>query len=365
MPSFPDIVPVGQWGVFPSPAPWMIAGPCSAESPQQVLDTARALARQGVGVFRAGLWKPRTHPRSFEGVGTEGLPWLLQVREETGMKVCTEVALAAHVHACLEAGVDMVWIGARTTASPFLVQEIADALRGSDIPVLVKNPLNPDLDLWAGALERLYLAGVRKLGAVHRGFSAIPHAPYRNLPLWEMAVDLKTRFPALPVLVDPSHMAGDRKYIPELAQQALDLGLEGLMVECHCHPEEAFSDAAQQLTPEAFGQLISTLRIRRQDSIDLSYREGVSRLRARIDALDADLVRALAARMAVSREIGQYKKEHNVSILQPSRWEAVLERARREGAELGLSDEFITAAFTAVHEESVRIQNEILSDGKE
>ena len=358
-----DIVPVSEWGFFTLPRPMVIAGPCSAESEEQVMETARALADSGLHVFRAGIWKPRTHPGSFEGVGIPGLKWLKRVKEETGMKVCTEVASEKHVYECLKYGIDMVWMGARTSANPFLMQEIADALRDTDIPVLVKNPVNPDLDLWIGALERLNQAGVRKLGVIHRGFSTTDSAPYRNSPGWQIAIELRSRYPDLPFFADPSHMGGDRKYLLELSQRAMDLGLEGLMVESHCNPAVALSDAKQQLTPPALVDMLLSLQIREKDSGDKNYREGIDQLRAQIDILDENLLYTLGSRMGVSKKIGAYKREHNVAILQMTRWDQLLAGMQEKARTYGLSEKFIADVFNAIHEESVRVQNEVLSDG--
>ena len=350
-----DIIPVGEWGFFTLPRPMVIAGPCSAESEEQVLETARGLAAWGIHMFRAGIWKPRTHPGSFEGVGAPGLKWLKKVKEETGMFVCTEVASEKHVYECLKYGVDLLWIGARTTANPFLMQEIADALQDTDVPVLVKNPVNPDLDLWIGALERLNGAGVRKLGVIHRGFSTINSQPYRNTPGWQIAVELRTRYPDLPIFADPSHMGGDRKYLKELSQRAMDLGFEGLMVESHCNPSVALSDAKQQLVPTDLRTLIESLLIREKDSGDKEYRVGI----------DEDLLKEFGARMNVSRLIGAYKRDHNVAILQAVRWDEVMEGMKEKARAYGLSDKFIGDVFNAIHEESIRIQNEVLSKGPE
>ena len=360
-----DIIPVGEWGFFTLPRPMVIAGPCSAESEEQVLETARGLAAWGIHMFRAGIWKPRTHPGCFEGVGTPGLKWLKKVKAETGMKVCTEVANEKHVYECLKHGVDMLWIGARTSANPFLMQEIADALQDTDIPVLVKNPVNPDLDLWIGALERLNRAGVRKLGVIHRGFSTISSRPYRNAPGWQLAVELRTRFPELPIFADPSHMGGDRKYLQELSQRAMDLGFEGLMIESHCNPAVALSDAKQQLVPSELQTLIESLLIREKDSVDADYREGIGQLRSRIDYIDEDLLKDFGARMDVSRMIGAYKRDHNVAIVQTTRWDAVMEGMKEKARAYGLSDKFIEDVFNAIHEESIRIQNGVLSAGPE
>ena len=355
-----DIVPTSEWGFFTLPRPMCIAGPCSAESEEQVMETARGLAAFGIHVFRAGIWKPRTHPGSFEGVGSKGLPWLRRVKEEFGMKICTEIATEKHVLECIKYGVDMVWVGARTSANPFLMQEIADALAGSDIPVLVKNPVNPDLDLWIGALERLNRAGVRKLGVVHRGFSTASRSHYRNDPGWRIAIELRTRFPELAFFADPSHMGGDRKYLLELSQRAMDLGLDGLMVESHCDPSVALSDAKQQLTPADLKTMLESLVIRDNSSDSRAYKEGIEQLRAQIDVIDENLLWLLRSRMDISRKIGSYKKEHNVAILQTGRWDSLLAEMVRKGGEYGLSETAIRAIMTAIHDESVRVQNEIL-----
>ncbi len=351
-----NLTSVHDWGFFTLPRPMVIAGPCSAESEEQVLETARGLSAFGIHVFRAGVWKPRTHPGSFEGAGTPALKWLQKVKSEFGMKVATEVAGAKHVYECLKYGVDMVWIGARTTANPFLVQEIADALEDTDIPVLVKNPVNPDLDLWIGALERLNRSGVSKLGVIHRGVSTSEKIAYRNDPLWKMATALRTRFPEIPIFADPSHMGGDRRYLKELSQRALDLGFEGLMIESHCNPSCALSDAGQQLTPADLKILLESLLVRDIDTDDDAYRSGIEALRARIDLLDETLLTALASRLEVSKEIGAYKKAHNIAIIQASRWDSILEKMIAEGEKLGLSAEFISTIFNAIHDESVRVQ---------
>ncbi|MBQ3812687.1 MAG: bifunctional 3-deoxy-7-phosphoheptulonate synthase/chorismate mutase type II [Bacteroidales bacterium] len=355
-----DIIPGTEWGFFTLPRPMCIAGPCSAETEEQVMETAKGLNDFGIHVYRAGIWKPRTHPGSFEGVGTQGLRWLRRVKQELGMKVCTEVASEKHVLECIKYGVDIVWVGARTSANPFLMQEIADALEGTDIPVLVKNPVNPDLDLWIGALERLNRAGLRKLGVIHRGFSTSASIPYRNDPGWKIAIELRTRYPQMAFFADPSHMAGDRKYLLELSQRAMDLGLDGLMVESHCNPDCAWSDAKQQLTPQNLQTLLESLVIRENTSENEAYKEGIDALRARIDVIDENLLRLLKDRMGVSQAIGQYKKEHNVAILQTGRWEQVLSEMVERGAALGMSADVITAIMTAIHDESVRVQNRVL-----
>ncbi|MCF0176711.1 MAG: bifunctional 3-deoxy-7-phosphoheptulonate synthase/chorismate mutase type II [Bacteroidales bacterium] len=356
-----EIIPWQQWGFFTEPKPCVIAGPCSAETEEQIMQTAQELKEIGINVFRAGIWKPRTHPGSFEGVGSPGLKWLRRAQKEFGLKVCTEVASEKHVYECLKYGVDMVWIGARTSANPFLMQEIADALRDTDIPVLVKNPVNPDLDLWIGALERLNGAGIRKLGVIHRGFSTSEKILYRNDPSWKMAIELRSRYPELAFFADPSHMAGDRKYLHELSQQALDLGLDGLMVESHCDPSCAWSDAKQQLTPAELITMLKSVTVRDKDAQSADYREHINHLRAQIDIIDENILYMLASRMRISAEIGKAKKENNVAILQTSRWESLLEKVIAKGGKSGLSKGFVTDVYNAIHEESVRTQNEILA----
>ena len=359
-----DIIPGTEWGFFTLPRPMCIAGPCSAETEEQVMETARGLSEFGIHVFRAGIWNPRTHPGSFEGVGVTGLKWLNKVKETYGMKVCTEVATEKHVLECIKYGVDIIWIGARTSTNPFLMQEIADALSGTDIPVLVKNPVNPDLVLWVGALERLNRAGIRKLGVVHRGFSTSASIPYRNDPGWKIAIEMRTRYPQMTFFADPSHMAGDRKYLLELSQRAMDLGLDGLMVESHCDPSCALSDAKQQLTPRDLQTLLESLVTRDSTSDDTAYTERIDTLRARIDVIDESLLKLLKDRMDVSRSIGRYKKEHNVAILQAVRWEQVLTETVARGGELGLSEAVVSAIMTAIHDESVRVQNQILEEAE-
>lgn len=327
------------------------------------MDTASQLKAIGVNVFRAGIWKPRTHPGCYEGAGTKGLEWLRKVKEETGMKVCTEAASARHVQECLKAGIDCLWIGARTTANPFLVQEIAEALSGTDLPVLVKNPVSPDLDLWIGAFERLSRAGISRLGAIHRGFTVPEKIIYRNSPEWQVAIALRSRCPELPLFCDPSHMAGKRDYVESLSQKALDLGMEGLMVECHCNPSCALSDAGQQLTPEEFSGILGRLKVRETDSENLEYKESIASLRSRIDLIDEKLLTLLGERMEVSRLIGEAKMDSNITILQTSRWDAVLEKAIERGVTCGLTPDFVTDMFNLIHEESVRVQDDIISGG--
>ncbi len=358
-----DIIPLGEWALFDERPLKVIAGPCGAETCEQVLRTASSLSQIGVNLFRAGLWKPRTYPGSFEGVGTEGLAWLQEARNKYGVKIATEVASKAHVQECLAAHVDMVWIGARTTANPFLVQEIADALVGSDIPVLVKNPVSPDLDLWIGALERLSRAGVKKLGVIHRGFTTLEEKKYRNDPQWQIAIEFRRKFPDMPFFVDPSHISGHVDYVREISQRAMDLGFDGLMIESHCSPSEALSDSSQQLTPAQLDDMLNRqLEVRNPDSDSPQWKENIHELRAKIDVIDESILAALSSRMQVSRQIGQYKKENNIAILQTSRWDAVLAKVIEKGRGYGLSEKCITDIFNTIHEESVEAQNQILSD---
>lgn len=337
--------------------PLILAGPCSAETEEQVIRTARQLSLAGFSVFRAGLWKPRTKPGGFEGVGAEGVAWLRRVKRETGMYTATEVATREHVAAALAGGIDLLWIGARTASDPFAVQEIADALRGRDIPVLVKNPLSPDLELWIGALERLHNAGIRRLGAIHRGFPAIGTNLYRNHPVWAIPIELRRRLPGLPLFCDPSHIGGRRERIAPLAQQAMDLGFDGLLVEAHCTPDAAWSDRDQQITPEALAGISRGLVIRETSEAT----ESLDELRREIDKLDDELLELLARRMRVACEIGRYKKAHGMPVLQTQRYEELLSRRMMQAAEMGMNRDFIRSVLQAVHGESVRRQIEILN----
>ncbi len=337
--------------------PLVIAGPCSAETEEQVMNTATQLAKRGIKIFRAGIWKPRTKPGGFEGIGEEGLPWMQRVKQETGMLVGTEVATAKHVEAALKAGIDVLWIGARTTANPFAVQELADSLRGVDVPVLIKNPVNPDLELWIGALERINGAGVKRIGAIHRGFSSYDKKIYRNTPMWHIPIELRRRIPNIPIICDPSHIGGKRELIAPLCQQAMDLGMDGLIVESHCNPDSAWSDAKQQVTPDILDYILNLLVIRKETAST----ESLTELRKQIDECDNDLIELLAKRMRVSREIGIYKKEHEIQVVQTDRYSEILEKRGAQGALCGIDSECVKKIFEAIHEESVRQQLDIIN----
>lgn len=337
--------------------PFVIAGPCSAESEEQVMTTAKQLSDKGCHMFRAGVWKPRTKPGGFEGHGEPALKWLEQAKKETGMLIATEVATPEHVELASKYGVDIMWIGARTSANPFAMQAIADSMKGLDVPVLVKNPVNPDLELWIGALERINKAGIKKLGAIHRGFSAYDNKIYRNLPMWQIPIELRRRIPSLPIVCDPSHIGGSRELVAPLSQQAMDMGFDGLIVESHCNPDQAWSDAKQQVTPEVLDYIISILQIRE----NVNTTEGIEQLRKQIDEIDNSIMEMLSKRMRVCREIGQYKREHNLTVLQTERYNEILGKRGAQGSLCGMDAEFVKAVFEAIHEESVRQQVEIIN----
>jgi chorismate mutase len=341
--------------------PLVIAGPCSAETEEQVLGIANSLKDTDVNYYRAGIWKPRTRPGNFEGVGALGLKWLQKVKAETGMKTATEVANRAHVELALEHDIDLLWIGARSTVSPFIVQEIADALKGTDKIVLVKNPVNPDLALWLGAVERLATADIKNLGVIHRGFSTYEKTKYRNIPEWQMAIDLQTKFPDLPIINDPSHITGNREMIFDVSQTALDLNFDGLMIETHHDPDNAWSDAAQQVTPAKLVQIMRDLKIRKEDNTEAEYNTKLNNLRANIDIFDNQLIETLGKRMKTSDAIGELKKEKNVAVLQSTRWNEILGAMILEGESKGLSEEFILRMFKAIHQESIRHQEKIVN----
>lgn len=352
-----DIKPIKFYGVD-SKRPVVIAGPCSAETEEQVMETAKDLAKNGVRIFRAGIWKPRTKPGGFEGVGSVGLTWLQEVKKETGMLVATEVANKQHVEEALNAGVDVLWIGARTSANPFAMQEIADSLVGADVPVLVKNPVNPDLELWIGAMQRIYNAGIRQIGAIHRGFSAYGKHLYRNMPQWHIPIELRRRMPELALICDPSHIGGKRELVAPLSQQAMDMGFDGLIVESHCDPDSAWSDNSQQVTPEVLNFILNMLVVR--DTTQTT--ESLTLLRQQIDQIDNDLLEALSKRMRISREIGQYKKEHSMPVVQTGRYDDILNSRAAAAEELGMNGDFMKTVYQAIHEESVRQQIEVLNN---
>jgi chorismate mutase len=336
--------------------PLIIAGPCSAETEEQVMTTARGLAAHDIKIFRAGIWKPRTKPGGFEGVGVEGLPWLKRVKTEIGMYTAVEVATSKHVREALANDVDILWIGARTSANPFAVQEIADSLEGIDIPVFIKNPVNPDLDLWIGAIERIYNAGIRRIAAIHRGFSTYDKKIYRNLPQWHIPIELHRQLPTLPIICDPSHIGGKRELIAPLCQQAMDLNFDGLIIESHCNPDKAWSDAAQQVTPDVLDLILNNIVIR-----DMTQStENLTALRRQIDELDTSLLELLARRMRISNEIGVYKKEHNMPILQVQRYDEILKNRIAQAIEMDMDGEFMKTVLVAIHEESIRHQQEIM-----
>ena len=349
-----------DWGIENNSKPLIIAGPCSAETEEQVMESAIKLKQLGLNIFRAGIWKPRTRPNSFEGVGSIGLDWLKTVKKETGMLVSTEVANVKHVYEALRAGIDILWIGARTTANPFAMQEIADTLKGVNIPVLVKNPVNPDVELWIGAIERLYDAGLTKIGAIHRGFSSYEKSIYRNIPQWQIPIELKTRIPDIPIICDPSHIGGSRDLIHSLSQKALDLNFDGLMIESHPNPDKAWSDAQQQITPQVLGNLINKLILREVKPKGISL-EAIEDLRFKIDQCDNDLIQVLKNRMNLVESIGLYKKENNMTILQAKRWDGILKGCIEKGKQSDLKPEFISKLFKTIHQESINKQTVIMN----
>ena len=340
--------------------PVVIAGPCSAETEEQVLKIAHSLKNTDVSFFRAGIWKPRTRPGMFEGVGALGLQWLQRVKDETGLKTATEVANKDHVKLALEHNIDMLWIGARSTVSPFIIQEIADELKGTDKIILVKNPVNPDLPLWIGALERLQRAGIEKLGVIHRGFSTYEKTKYRNIPEWQLVIELQNKYPNLPIICDPSHITGKRDLIFDVSQTALDLNFDGLMIETHCNPDAAWSDAAQQVTPERLVEIMNDLRIRKTSTSEEDYVSQLGNLRSRIDIIDEQLLDLLKKRMDIADEIGTLKKANNVAILQNTRWHEILGKMILEGEQRNLSEEFVIQVFKAIHQESINRQARIV-----
>lgn len=358
-----NIVGLSEWGI-PYEGIFIIAGPCSAESPEQLMQTAAGLAHQPVNLMRAGIWKPRTRPGSFEGVGRKGLPWLKDAGSSVGLPVTVEVAKPKHVDECLRYGIDVLWVGARTTTNPFAVQELADALRGIDIPVLVKNPLSPDLSLWIGALERINQAGITKLAAIHRGFCSFNEKLYRNKPEWWIPIELRRKIPDLPILCDPSHICGKVELLPGIIRRAMDLLFNGLMIECHINPAEALSDAEQQVTPVELGALLSQLRVKKASTDDPQYLMKITQLRNTIDEVDEQIMQLLMQRMQISANIGRLKKHNNIAILQPERWQKMLHNRVESGLQKGLPARFIQRLYQSIHEKSIRRQ-ELAEPGDE
>ena len=342
--------------------PIIISGPCSAETEAQVLETAQRLANTGkIDVLRAGIWKPRTRPGMFEGIGTKGLPWMQKAKQLTGLPVTVEVATAKQVEDALHFDVDILWIGAITTVNPFSVQEVADALKGVDIPVLIKNPINPDLELWGGAVERIARAGVKQIGLIHRGFSNYGNTEYRNAPMWHLAIEMKRRNPGMPMICDPSHISGRRDILLDVSQKSIDLDFDGLMIESHIDPDNAWSDAKQQITPEVVAEMLSSIKWRREDVNSEEYHAALEKLRQQINHLDDEIMQLLGQRMGIADKIGNYKRENNITILQTNRWNEILERGFKNGERIGLSKEFITRYLDAVHMESINHQNKIMN----
>ncbi|MFC2111448.1 chorismate mutase [Bacteroidota bacterium] len=355
------IEPLSNW-LKTTAHPLVVSGPCSAETEEQVMGTAIELSKiPNVRIFRAGIWKPRTRPENFQGVGIKGLKWLKKVKEQTGLLTAVEVANAAHVKSCLENSVDILWIGARTVVNPFSVQEISEVLNGVDIPVMVKNPLNPDKHLWFGALERLNNAGITKLVAVHRGFDVYEKSPYRNMPMWEIPIELKRVYPDVPVICDPSHIAGKRELLFDISQRAMDLSMDGLMIESHINPDEALTDASQQITPTILNELISNLIIR-QSVGNIEFESNLDELRLHVDKLDEELLKILAKRMKIIEQMGEYKKNHNITILQLDRWREIIKIRLSQANELDLDSRFILKLLQLVHKESIQKQNGIMNE---
>ncbi|MTI22108.1 3-deoxy-7-phosphoheptulonate synthase [Fulvivirga sp. RKSG066] len=361
MSKLTDISPLNTW--LPNlDRPVIISGPCSAETEEQVIETCKQLAATNkVDILRAGIWKPRTRPNNFEGVGAEGLKWLRKAKAVTGLPITVEVANAQHVLEALKHGVDILWIGARTTVNPFSVQEIADALKGVDIPVLIKNPINADLQLWIGAIERIHQAGISQVGAIHRGFAKYGEKKYRNTPQWQLPIELRRQIPGIPIICDPSHIAGNRELLYEVAQEALDLNYDGLMIESHINPDKAWSDAKQQVTPQKLAEMIDKFVLREDVSVKDAIPGELESLRSQIDKFDDEILSLFAQRMTVAEDIGLYKKANNLTILQTKRWEEILNQVCSKGEKLGLSREFIEKYFKAVHQESINHQNKIMN----
>lgn len=356
-----DIMPLSEWCNIGT-GPLIIAGPCSAETEEQVMETARAIAKiPQVRVFRSGIWKPRTRPGEFEGVGAKGLKWLQQVREETGLKVTVEVAHPKHVEEALKHDIDILWLGARTVANPFSVQEVAEAMKGNDIPVMVKNPVSPDLKLWLGAVERIHSTGIRRIIAIHRGFHYFKKSPFRNAPMWEIPIELKRLAPSLPIITDPSHICGSRELIRTISQKALDFEMDGLMIETHIHPEKALTDAAQQLTPADLEKLLHSFVIR-DKSVNVEFYDKLEELRTEIDKLDGELLQILTNRLKIIDEIGEFKKENGITILQMKRWAGIVQDRMAQGIHLGLKKDFLKELLALIHKESIQRQSDIFND---
>ncbi len=358
------LLPIQEWGLKSTERPLVIAGPCSAESEKQVLDTAKQLGENGIQIFRAGIWKPRTRPGNFEGIGSKGLPWLKRVKKETGMLTCTEVATEKHVYEALKFGVDILWIGARSSANPFVMQEIADALEGADVPIMIKNPVNPDMDLWIGAIERIHKAGIKKIAAIHRGFSTYDKTLYRNNPQWQIAIDLKLNLSNIPLINDPSHIGGKKDLLIDISQKAMDLHFDGLMIESHINPDEAWSDAKQQITPAVLVDLLDNLVLRDKKSHSSEEKMQLEKYRAQIDSYDNIIMGVLGDRMDVVKNIGKFKKENNITILQPNRWDEIMRKNYKHGGQKGFSKKFIDRLFKAIHQESINFQTAVMKNEK-
>ncbi|MBC7487335.1 MAG: bifunctional 3-deoxy-7-phosphoheptulonate synthase/chorismate mutase type II [Cytophagaceae bacterium] len=355
-----QVNPIETWAKT-THKPLIIAGPCSAETPEQLFATAKQLKELGkVDVLRAGIWKPRTRPNAFEGSGEEGLKWFADVKKELGMMIGTEVANPEHIELALKYGVDVLWIGARTTVSPFAIQEMADALQGVDIPVLIKNPTHPELGLWIGAFERFHRAGIKNLAAIHRGFSTIDKSKFRNVPTWSIPIELKRIAPQIPIICDPSHIGGKRDLIFDISQKAMDLGFDGLMIETHIDPDKAWSDADQQVTPARLGEILRDLKIREVTSDNQSFNDSLDDLRGKIDSLDRELIEVLTSRMAIVEKIGEFKKENNVTTLQVNRWDEIMKNLTSLAQKMNLSETYVEDLFKIIHEESIRKQTEIM-----
>jgi len=358
-----DILPIEKWFEPFLEKPVIIAGPCSAESEAQVLSTAHEISKnKKVSIFRSGIWKPRTRPKSFEGVGEKGLAWLQKVKKETGLLTATEVATPKHIELCIKNEIDVLWIGARTCSNPFSVQELANAAEGADLAIFIKNPINPDLELWIGAIERFAAKGIKKIGAIHRGFFPFEKTPFRNIPKWEIFIELKRRFPNLPILNDPSHISGSKKYIKEISQKALDLAADGLMIETHFNPEQALSDKEQQIKPKELSDLLSKLTFRKSDIQSIDFTNQLEQFREQIDSIDLQMLELLSQRMKIVENIGKYKCENDVTILQLRRWEKIISSRMETGKNLGLSEEFILKLLQLVHKESIQKQVEIMKN---